>query len=170
MPDPLPERNLYKRGDVIGGTYEVSGLLGEGGCGVVYLVYRRGRDDPRALKTFRDEFLADARARAAFEKEAILWVRLEEHPFILAAQCVREFSGRLFVEMDYIPPDAEGRVSLNDHLRSGKPLSQDRVLEWAIQFCLGMEHAISHGIKCHRDIKPANILVCDGAIRISEIA
>ena len=134
----------------------------------MYLVLHRGSNEQWALKTFRDEFLADARAREAFEREALLWVRLETHPHIVAAQCVREFSGRLFVSMDYVPPDMEGRVTLSDYLRSGKPLSQERVLEWAIQFCLGMHHATSHGIKCHRDIKPANILICDGAVRISD--
>ena len=168
MPDPQSSSNLYTRGDVIGGTYEVRSILGKGGFGVVYLVLHQGSNEPWALKTFRDEFLADARAREAFEKEALLWVRLETHPHIVAAQCVREFSGRLFVAMDYVPPDSEGRVTLSDHLRSGKPLSHERVLEWAIQFCLGMSHATNHGIKCHRDIKPANILICDGAVRISD--
>jgi tetratricopeptide (TPR) repeat protein len=168
MPDPQTSSNFYKSGDVIGGTYEVCSILGKGGFGVVYLVLHRERNELCALKTFRDEFLADACARGAFEKEALLWVRLEEHPFILAAQYVREFSGRLFVAMDYVPPDIEGRVTLNDHLCCGKPLIQERALEWAVQFCVGMEHAINHGIKCHRDIKPANILICDGAVRISD--
>jgi tetratricopeptide (TPR) repeat protein len=168
MHDPLQTNNLYKKGDVIGGTYEVCGLIGEGGCGIVYLAIHEGRSKPCALKTFRDEFLADARARKAFEKEALLWVHLDEHPFILSAHCVREFSGRLFVEMDYVPPDKEGRVSLNDHLRCGMPTNQERALEWAIQFCLGMEHAANHGITCHRDIKPANILIRNGAVTISD--
>ena len=168
MPEPQASANLYKRGDVIGGTYEIWSILGMGGFGVVYLAIDREQQEPYALKTFRDEFLNDCRAREAFEKEALLWVHLEQHPFILAARRVREFYGRLFVAMDYVPPDAEGRVTLSDHLRSGKPLGQEQVLEWAVQFCLGMEHAISHGLKCHRDIKPANILICDGSIRISD--
>lgn len=139
-----------------------------GGFGVVYLALHLEQQEPYALKTFRDEFLNDCRAREAFEKEALLWVHLEQHPFILAARHVREFYGRLFVAMDFVPPDAEGRVTLSDHLRKGKPLGQGQVLEWAVQFCLGMEHANSHGIKCHRDIKPANILICNGSIRISD--
>ena len=168
MPEPRANGNLYKRGDVIGGIYEIYSILGRGGFGVVYLALHLEQKEPYALKTFRDEFLNDCRAREAFEKEALLWVHLEQHPFILAARHVREFYGRLFVAMDYVPPDAEGMVTLSDHLRSGKPLGQEQVLEWAVQFCLGMEHAISHGLKCHRDIKPANILICDGSIRISD--
>ncbi len=42
-------------------------------------------------------------------------------------------------------------------------------LTWAIQFCLGMEHAHRHGITCHRDIKPENILIgAEGVLRISD--
>src|ERR1035437_7307769 len=81
---------LYKKGDVIGGKYEVRGTLGKGGFGVVYLVYHRQTKHVWALKTFRDELLADAAARAAFKKEALLWVNLEAHPFILAARWVTE--------------------------------------------------------------------------------
>jgi tetratricopeptide (TPR) repeat protein len=72
--------------------------------------------------------------------------------------------------MDYVAPDAYGRVSLADHLvRADGPLDANQALKWAIQFCLGMEHAQAHGIKCHRDIKPANILITqDGTLKISD--
>jgi len=166
----LEAAELYKKGDVIGGKYEIHGTLGKGGFGVVYLAYSRETKQVCALKTFRDELLADAGAREAFKKEALLWVNLEEHPFILAARWVEEVSDRLFVQMDYIAPDSHGRVSLADHLaRAGGPLDAGRTLEWAIQFCLGMEHAQERGIKCHRDIKPANILITQGGtLKISD--
>jgi tetratricopeptide (TPR) repeat protein len=161
---------LYKKGDVIGGKYEVHGTLGKGGFGVVYLAYDRDTKEVCALKTFRDELLADAAAREAFKKEALLWVNLETHPFILAARWVIEVSGRLFVKMDHVAPDAHGRVSLADHLaRAGGPLDAGQTLKWAVQFCLGMEHAQACGTKYHRDIKPANILIAqDGTLKISD--
>ena len=160
----------WKPGDVIGGKYEVRGTLGKGGFGVVYLVRSRQTGEVCALKTFRVEFLADGNARKAFKNEALLWVNLDEHPFILTARWVQEFSGRLFVQMDYVAPDKQGRVSLANHLaKAGGPLDPNQVLEWAIQFCLGMEHANAHGIKCHRDIKPANILITqDGTLKITD--
>ena len=161
---------LYKKGDVIDGKYEIHGTLGKGGFGVVYLAYDRHTKEVCALKTFRDELLADAAAREAFKKEALLWVNLEEYPFILAAQWVQEVSGRLLVKMDYMAPDAYGRVSLADHLaRAGGPIDAGQTLKWAVQFCLGMEHVQARGIKCHRDIKPANILITqDGTLKISD--
>jgi serine/threonine protein kinase len=161
---------LYKKGDVIGGKYEVHGTLGKGGFGVVYLAYDRELEEVSALKTVRGELLADAAAREAFKKEALLWVNLEEHPFILAARWVMEASGRLFVAMDYVAPDAYGRVNLADHLAlAGGPLDAGQTLKWAVQFCLGMEHAQARGIKCHRDIKPANMLITqEGTLKISD--
>ncbi|MBI3851718.1 MAG: tetratricopeptide repeat protein [Verrucomicrobia bacterium] len=164
------EPELYTKGDVIGGKFEVLGTLGKGGFGVVLLVYCRDTHEVCALKTFRDELLANPTAREAFKKEALLWVNLEEHPFILAARWVEEAFGRLFVSMDYIAPDAEGRVSLADHLaHADGRLDTNQILKWGIEFCMGMEHANSRGIECHRDIKPANILITrDGILKISD--
>ena len=132
-----PKGEYYERGDVIGGKYEVVKILGKGGFGIVYLVIShhetrgvcpgtvsvaRERFAVRAIKTFRDEFLTDQRAREEFRKEALVWVRLNRHPFILEAEFVEEFSGRLFVAMECVFPDLRGRVSLADHLSFGNSL------------------------------------------------
>jgi serine/threonine protein kinase len=155
----------WKAGDVIGGRLEVHGTLGKGGFGAVYLVYDRDIEELRALKTIRRELLAERVARDAFKREALLWLSLDEHPFILSARWVDEYYGRLFVLMDYVAPDKQRCVTLSDHLAiANGPLDIDQALEWAIQFCVGMEHAVAHGIKCHRDIKPANILITQDAV------
>ena len=168
---PSPGRGeLYKKGDRIGNKFEVVSLIGRGGFALVYLVYAPKLGEVYAIKTFRDEFLADPAVREAFKREALLWVALDEHPFILAARFVEEVSGRLFVLMDYVAPDGQGRVSLDDHLcKASSPLDLDQSLKWANQFCLGMEHANAHGIKVHRDIKPSNILITrDGTVKIAD--
>lgn len=167
-PSSQPAFEPYKKGDVIGGAFEVLRKLGEGGFGVVYLVRHRQSGESFALKTFRDELLADPASREAFKKEALLWSNLQSHPCIVAARWVQEFHGRLFVMMDYLPADSAGRVSLGDHLASGA-LDANVALKWGIQFCQGMEHAIEQGIRCHRDIKPANILIAlDGTLKIAD--
>lgn len=99
---------------------------------------------------------------------------LGEHPFILAARLVWEYSGQLFVEMEWIASDAMGRVTLADHLSAAQgPLGLNVALSWAIQFCHGIEHATRHGIASHQDIKPANILVvehqCEGRERAGTV-
>jgi tetratricopeptide (TPR) repeat protein len=161
---PLALAGPYRKGDRIGHKYVVLGVLGAGGFGVVYLAHTSDTNETCALKTFHERFLADAVGREAFKKEAILWVGLEEHPFILAARWVDEVSGRLFVAMDYVAPDAQGRVTLEDHLADGAPVKAEQALAWAIQFCHGMEHASANGLRCHRDIKPGNVLIASGGM------
>ena len=167
-PSSQPAFEPYKKGDVIGGTFEVLRKLGEGGFGVVYLARHRQSGESFALKTFRDEFLADPASRESFKKEALLWSNLQSHPCIVAARWVQEFHGRLFVMMDYLPADSAGRVSLGDHIANGT-VDTNEALKWGIQFCQGMEHAIAQGIRCHGDIKPANILIAqDGTLKIAD--
>jgi tetratricopeptide (TPR) repeat protein len=160
----------YTKGDVVNGKYEIHGVLGQGGFGIVYLIRMLDTGEAFAMKTFRDERMADATTQEAFTKEAMLWVNLERHPCIVAAQWVEQVSGRLFVLMEHIAADSKGRVSLADHLADPDgSLDMNQALEWGVQFCLGMEHAQSRGIKCHRDIKPGNILIAQGAtLKISD--
>jgi tetratricopeptide (TPR) repeat protein len=182
----------YQTGDMIVGKYEVRGVLGKGGSGIVYHIRFRETGEDFALKTFKDELTVDPAAVEAFKKEALVWVDLERHPFILPAIWVEEIShgriaalddggklvldrqtaqgpsGRLLVVMDLVEADAQNRANLDDHLRGGT-LNENQILTWGIQFCLGMEHARAHGVECHRDIKPANIMITkEGTLKISD--
>jgi tetratricopeptide (TPR) repeat protein len=144
-------------------------MLGKGGGGVVYLVLHLSGQQFYALKTFRDEFMASAAAREAFKRELSVWVSLGKHPNILELYKVFEYCGRLFVEMECVV-GRDGRISLRDHLKqSNGPLDPNQSLEWAIQFCFGMEHARALGVICHQDIKPGNILITSkGTIKIAD--
>lgn len=153
----------YKRGDLVGQKYEVRSELGIGGFGVVYLATFReaGLLVPVALKTFRDEYLADVKTRERFRTEARMWVDLARGPGLVQAFFVDEADGRLFIVMEYVPPDKDGLNTLDGHLRFRPPdLAQS--LRWAIECCIGMEYAYSKGIRCHRDLKPANIMIGQG--------
>src|SRR5664280_2145348 len=102
---PTPEHNLqpgapYKKGDFMGQKYEVYGILGKGGFGVVYLVYSHETGGVYALKTFKDEFLSDQEVRKRFHKEASIWVELGRHPYLVHAFFVDEISGRLYLGME----------------------------------------------------------------------
>jgi tetratricopeptide (TPR) repeat protein len=180
----------YQKGDHIG-EFEVRGVLGQGGFGVVYLVHlptfvdiasletfrdedldSRGRPSDRyvtyALKTLLDPYLAEPNVRQRFRQEAQMLVDLERHPYLLQADFVDEIAGRLYIATEYVAPNAEGLNSLEGYLQRRPPdLAQS--LRWAIQICLGMEYARNKGLRCHRDLKPANILITqDHTVRIAD--
>lgn len=181
----------YQIGEIIGGKFEVYRVIGKGGFGIVYQVRSLETGEDFAIKTFKEDLGADAASADAFKKEALVWVRLQRHPNILPAVWVDgvrygsvfnitddqklipesdpiELAGRLFVVMELVKPDDQGRVNLDDYLRTGS-VDRDQMLTWGIQFCYGMEHARAHGIECHRDIKPANIMITrEGTVRICD--
>ncbi len=96
----------------IGPRYEVYEVLGEAGFGTVYLAYDHATKGVYALKTLRDEFLADRKARETFEREARTWVKLERHPYLVRARFVEEIAGRLYLAMEYVAPEEAGLGSL----------------------------------------------------------
>jgi len=153
----------------IGQSYEVLSVLGQGGFGIVYEVYSQDTGGFYALKSVKEEYKGDSERKELFRKEASVWIALDRHPHIVRAFWVDEIGGLLCIVMEFVHPNESGLSSLGDYLRERPPdLAQS--LRWAIQFCYGMEHAYSKGLRCHRDIKPTNILIegQDGMLKISD--
>ena len=164
----FPKDHVYKPGDMIGQNYEVHSVLGYGGCGIVYLVYSHETRQVYALKTFLDKYMEDPQVRERFRKEAYVWIQLERHPYLVRAHLVDEISGRLYIAMDYIAPNAQGINTLEGFLER-RPLTLEQSLRWAIQICYGMEYAYSKGVCAHRDLKPANIMISqEGRAKVTD--
>ena len=104
------EAERHAVGDRIGGRYEVLAVH-TGSTGVVYAAFDHQAAVPRALKTLRRRFEAEAAMRDLFVEEAALWVRLEKHPFIARAYGVEEIEHRPYVVIEYV----QGREGLPGH-------------------------------------------------------
>ena len=153
-------QDARKVGDWIADRYEIFDIH-TGGMGVVFVVYdHQGTSSQRvlAIKTLRDEFLRDRRSITRFTTECNAWIRLDRHPNIVRAYSVQEIEGK---------PHAVLELVTGGDLRRwiGTPrLDLRQAFRFAVQYCLGMEHAVQKGLHCHRDIKPENLLISDGGM------
>lgn len=130
----------YKIGDKIGGRFEVLAIH-RGTMGVVYGTYDHEEKLPRALKTLQQRYADDSKMRDLFASEALTWVRLEKHPFIVRAYLVKKYDGQPYVITEYI----RGKDKMGGDLRSwlGHPkLTLPIAVEMALQIAQGMQHAV----------------------------
>jgi hypothetical protein len=135
--------------------YQVLGLLGRGGMGVVYQARQLGLERLVALKMIRDGSAASDQERARFRTEAEAAARLQ-HPHIVQIHEVGEAGGQPYFALEYV---AGG--SLAERL-AGTPLPAREAARLVETLARAIQYAHERGI-VHRDLKPANILLDRGA-------
>lgn len=140
--------------------YQILGLVGIGGMGVVYRAEDTLLRRTVALKFLPPTLTPNPRAKARFLNEARAASALD-HPNICTVYEVGETAeGQLYLAMAYY----EGET-LKHRLERG-PLPVPEALHIALQVARGLAKAHRHGI-VHRDIKPANLMVTvDGIVKI----
>ena len=141
-------------GTVVGG-YEIEGLAGRGGMGVVY----RARDTKLgrtvALKLIGGDRAEDPDRRALFIRESLTAAQLE-HPNVLPLYQAGDDDGRLFIAMRFV----EG-ASLAELIAAAPrrdPAGRAARIVARVADALDAAHA-RHLV--HRDVKPGNILIAD---------
>ena len=142
-------------GDVVGGKYEIVGLIGEGGVGFVVAASRVELGDKVALKFLRPEMLNFPDVVARFKCEGAASVKIKnEH-------VARVFDvGQLPAGMPYIVMELlEGR-DLFDVITQDGPLTVKCAIDYVLQACEALADAHSCGI-VHRDIKPENLFLVE---------
>jgi serine/threonine protein kinase len=133
-----------------------------------YIVRDIATEKTEAAKTFQHSLKDLEGLRRAIQQEAELWIELGKHPNIVQARHVETMGDQLYIFMEYVAPDQQGRNSLRQYLDDG-PLPEEQFLAWAIQACRGMAHAHAKGLGCHRDIKPDNLLIsASGDLKITD--
>jgi serine/threonine-protein kinase len=149
-------------GKILGGKFEIVGVLGEGGTGIVYDAIRVAEKDAIALKVIHQHLLGDKQIRARFAREATILRRLHG-PNLLAVLDSGEMpdprgsaGGILYLAL----PKVDG-TALDRLLAQSGPLPLERALDVVLEVCVALSSAHSQGV-IHRDLKPANVILEGG--------
>jgi serine/threonine-protein kinase len=141
------------------GTYEIAGVVGCGGAGIVFKALDRPLNRFVAVKVLSPILACNGAARKRFAREAKAAAAVV-HEHIVPIYAVDEFLGLPFLVMQYVP----GR-SLQQRLNQQGPAGIREILRIGHQAALGLTAAHAQGV-VHRDIKPANILMENGVERV----
>ncbi|MCI0413611.1 protein kinase [bacterium] len=150
---------MLPAGKCLTGRYEILGLLGSGGMGVVYRARDLRLDRDVAVKILPQHLAENAKALARFEREAKALASLS-HANILAIHDFQTEEGFSYAVMELL----EGETL--HHRLSTEPLAWTRALQMGAAIADGLTAAHSRGV-VHRDLKPENVfLISDGGIKI----
>jgi serine/threonine protein kinase len=141
------------------GRYEIFGVLGRGGYGVVL----KGKDATLrrlvAIKIMGRGLAGSSQARRRFIREARAAAAIN-HPNVVTIHSVEEHDGTPFLVMELV-----AGKSLREFIRATPNPDFMDVLRIGAQIAQGLAAAHAQGI-IHRDVKPGNIMLEDGVLRV----
>jgi serine/threonine protein kinase len=137
--------------EVLGGRYELRGVLGRGGMAEVRDGWDIRLNRPVAVKLLHPMFTTQPDDRMRFEVEARAAAALN-HPNIVSVHDSGEHDGTPYIVMERL----SGHTLADEIARGPMPQPQVRSILGDVLSALAAAH--SAGI-LHRDIKPANILL-----------
>jgi WD40 repeat protein len=141
--------------------FEVLGVLGWGGMGMVYQAWQPSLNRMVALKMVHAGAAASPEVLARFRVEAEAVARLH-HPNIVQIHEVGQDAGRAYLVLEFV----EG-PSLAQSL-AGTPQTTQKAVELVETLARAMHSAHLRGV-VHRDLTPANILLsADGTPKITD--
>jgi eukaryotic-like serine/threonine-protein kinase len=142
------------------GKYDVLGVIGRGGMGIVYKAVDPGIDRAVAIKMTTGALGQDPELLKRFYREAQSVGKLQ-HPNIVTVYDLGVEEQNPYLVMELL--DGESLESL---VRTRRSISLEEKLEIVIQICNGVQYAHQRDV-IHRDIKPANIVILkDGTTKI----
>jgi formylglycine-generating enzyme required for sulfatase activity len=140
--------------------YEILGICGHGGMGVVYRARQLGAHRLVALKMIRAVEHASPTERLRFQIETEAVARLQ-HPHIVQLYEVGEVRGQPYFSLEF----CDGGT-LGEQLKK-KPTTPREAAELMETLARAMHYAHLRGV-VHRDLKPGNVLLA-GAERVPKI-
>lgn len=147
------------------GRFEITGVLGQGAMGIVYLAHDLEIERQVAIKTILAEEaggLTREETQNRFLREAKLAGRLQ-HPNIVTIYEVGRDGEVFFIAMEYV----DG-WPLTKYLGTRGTLSLAERVEITRQAAQALQHAHERGV-VHRDVKPGNILLTrEGRVKMAD--
>lgn len=135
-------------------NYEIIGVLGEGGQGMVYRGVDKKLNRAVAIKLMKREYSEDPIFVRRFQSEAKVTASLS-HPNVVKVFSFGEDMGLLYLAMEVVD-----HGSLDTLMVENKKVPEDRAIDVGIQIAKGLQAGLEKGL-IHRDIKPGNILFSD---------
>ena len=144
------------------GKYEVKGVLGVGGMGVVLRAHDASIERDVAIKVLPVEFSSDVVALNRFLAEAKSSGKLN-HPNVVTIYEVAQHESTHFLVMEMV---ASG--SAESLLKKNGPFTVNEATRITMETCAGLAAAHKESF-VHRDIKPANLLLTESlSVKVSD--
>jgi TPR repeat protein len=143
----------FEIGKVIGEKYEVTGLLGEGGMGIVLAARHKDLDEFVALKFLRPDLRENPDIAARFADEARTSARIKS-THVARVRDVSNVDGHPFIVMEHL--HGEDLAALIRRRGASVPVAE--AADLLLQACEAVHEAHTLGI-VHRDLKPSNLFI-----------
>ncbi len=148
---------------LVGGRYQITGLIASGGMGEVFQAHDRVLDRRIALKVLRAGLGSDTDFIDRFRKEASIAGRLSHPNIVQVYDFGRGEDGSAYMAMEFV----DGQ-NLREVLNANGRLRPSLASRITAQVCAALEAARKAGL-VHRDVKPENILLtADGGVKVAD--
>ncbi len=141
-------------GITIAGRFRITGIIGEGGMGTVYLAVHETLPRSFAIKILKEDLARDPVFVERFRREAIAASRVVHPNVVYITDFGQLPEGHHYLVMEYL----EGE-SLEEVMERQGRLPLSRALHILIQLSDALYHSHTMGV-VHRDLKLENILLC----------
>jgi non-specific serine/threonine protein kinase len=151
------EKNLV--GEKIN-SFDIVGVIGRGGMGVVYLARDTRLNRSVALKSIPAQIKNNSTAQMRFKREAELLASLNHPNIAVIYEIIEQNDAAGYLILEYIPGE-----TLSERIKR-EPLKLEEALSIARQIAEAVSAAHEKGV-IHRDIKPSNIkLTPKGRVKV----
>ncbi len=157
LPTRVEGANDPMIGQLVAGRFRITGVLGEGGMGVVYVGEQQMGSSIRkvAVKTLHAHLSKDASVQQRFTRECGVVAQLEHPNTIKVYDFGRTDDGTLYIAMEFV----SGKP-LADVISEQGAMSPERTVHVMRQMCGALDEAHLQGI-VHRDLKPENVILTE---------